>query len=77
MERSPYWETNSRLPSQEIPCRLWNSKVQSPVHKIPPMDPIPSNMNPIAVNRIIEILGIYFYIRGDFLQGYFSQLHNH
>jgi hypothetical protein len=34
MERSPSWGANSRSVNQEVPCLLWNFKVQYCVHKV-------------------------------------------
>jgi len=40
-------EADSRSAGQEIPHRLQNPKVRYRVHKGTPLDPIPSQMNPI------------------------------
>jgi hypothetical protein len=38
MEISPFWEVDSRLTNQEIPCLLGEPKVHYHVHKSPPLD---------------------------------------
>jgi hypothetical protein len=47
MEQKPSSEANTRSDSQEIPCLLWNTKIQYRVCKSPPLVPIPNQMNPI------------------------------
>ena len=47
MEQSPSWEANWFSASQEIPCILWNPKVQYRSHKSPPSVPIPSQLDPM------------------------------
>jgi len=46
MEQSPSWEANSHSASQEIPCLLWNPKIDYHVQKSPILTPILSQMNP-------------------------------
>jgi hypothetical protein len=52
MEQSPLWEANRFSASQEIPCILWNPKVQYPVYKFPPPVPTLSEINPAHAPRI-------------------------
>jgi len=47
MEQSPFWEANRFSASQEIPLVLWNTKVQSRIHKCPPPVPILSQIDPV------------------------------
>jgi hypothetical protein len=36
MDWSPFWENNRSSASEEIPCILWNQKVQYRIHNSPP-----------------------------------------
>jgi hypothetical protein len=63
MEYSPYWDADSRTPSEEIPCLSLNPKVHYYVHKRPPMDPILSHMNSVHSSHptsLRSILILYF-----------------
>jgi len=46
MQHSPYLEANGYLASQEIACLLWKLKVYRHVHKVLPLFPVLSQMNP-------------------------------
>jgi hypothetical protein len=48
-EKSVSLEADSRSAIQEILRRLWDSKVHNCVHKNPPPDSIPRQMNPIHI----------------------------
>jgi hypothetical protein len=50
MEQSPSWEANLFSASQEIPCILWNLKIQSRIHKYLPPVPILSQLDPVRHN---------------------------
>jgi len=47
MEHSSSWEANSHSAYQEIPYLLWNQNVHYCVNKIPWLDTIMSQLNPV------------------------------
>jgi len=47
MKQSLSSEANSRSPSQEISCLLWNLNVRDFVYKSPPLVPILNWLNPV------------------------------
>jgi hypothetical protein len=52
---SPYWEANSRSTGQETPCLSCNPDVHYRDHKMPPLEPVMSQIN------LIHILTPQFY----------------
>jgi hypothetical protein len=49
VEKCPPWEADSRSPSHEISCLLWNPKDDYRVHKSPLRASILNQMNPVHI----------------------------
>jgi hypothetical protein len=47
MEQSSSWEANRFSASQEIPCILWNPKVDYRIHMCPSPVPILNHISPV------------------------------
>jgi hypothetical protein len=59
MEQSVSWDYNSRSVGQEIPRRLWNSKVHNLIYKSVPLDSLQNHF--ILVHTLIKscVLNIF------------------
>jgi hypothetical protein len=55
MEKSRSWEINSRITNKEILRRLWNPNVYCRAHKIAPLVPILSQINPVHSHAFLKI----------------------
>jgi hypothetical protein len=61
MQQSPSWEANRFSASQEIPCILWNLKIEYRIHKILPPVPILKHISPVHTSTF-DFLIIYLNI---------------
>jgi hypothetical protein len=61
MEQSPSWGAKWFSASQEIPCILWNPKVQYHIHKCPPPAPILSQARGFLCKWFVT--GYFFTVR--------------
>jgi hypothetical protein len=54
MEQGLSWDAASRSPTQQITHLLWNQKAHYRVHKIPSLDPIGSQFNPVHTLLLLK-----------------------
>jgi len=73
MEQNPLWQANQFSTSEEIPCIIWNPKVNYHNFKIPPPAPIPSQINPVHA-PLTQVVKIYLNIIPHLCLGFPSGL---
>jgi hypothetical protein len=72
MDQRPSWEADTCSAGQWVPSILWKPKVRYCVHKSPPLEPIPRQMNRFhTLIELISILILSSHLGPDFPNGLF------